>query len=41
MALLRSGVAGSGIQEEGASLITWIGGNTTREGERETTVHTC
>ena len=34
MALLPSDVAGSGLQEEGASLITWIGGNTTGEGER-------
>ena len=39
-ALLPSGLAGSGSQEEGASL-TWTGGNTTGEGERETTVHTC
>ena len=29
-----SGLAGSGSQEEGASL-TWTGGNTTGEGERE------
>ena len=41
MALLPSGVTGSGSQEEGASLIIWTGGDTTGEGERETTVHTC
>ena len=43
MALLPSGLAGSGSQEEGASL-TWTGGHTTGEGERErniTTGHTC
>ena len=34
MSLLPSGLAGSGSQEEGASL-TWIGGHTTGEGERE------
>ena len=43
MSLLPSGLAGSGSQEEGASL-TWTGGHTTEEGERErniTTGHTC
>ncbi len=34
MSLLPSGLAGSGSQEEGASL-TWTGGHTTGEGERE------
>ena len=34
MALLPSGLAGSGSQEEGASL-TWTGGHTTGKGERE------
>ena len=34
MSLLPSGLAGSSSQEEGASL-TWTGGNTTGEGERE------
>ena len=34
MSLLPSGLAGSGSQEEGASL-TWTGGHTTRKGERE------
>ena len=43
MSLLPSGLAGSGSQEEGASL-TWTGGNSTGQGERErntTTGHTC
>ena len=43
MSLLPSGLAGSASQEEGASL-TWTGGHTTGEGERErniTTRHTC
>ena len=43
MALLPLGLAGSGSQEEGASL-TWTGGHTTGEGERErntTTGHSC
>ncbi len=43
MSLLPSGLAGSGSQEEGASL-TWTGENTAGEGERErntTTGHTC
>ena len=43
MSLLPSVLAGSGSQEEGASL-TWTGGDTTGEGEREgnvTTGHTC
>ena len=42
MSLLHSGLAGSGSQEEGASL-SWTGGHTTGEGERErdiTTGHT-
>ena len=34
MALLPLGLADSGSQEEGAS-ITWTGGHTTGEGERE------
>ena len=34
MSLLPSGLAGSGSQEEGASL-TWTGGHTTGKGERE------
>ena len=34
MSLIPSGIAGSGSQEEGASL-TWTGGHTTGEGERE------
>ena len=34
MPFLLSGLASSGSQEEGASL-TWTGGNTTGEGERE------
>ena len=34
VALLPSGLAGSGSQEEGASL-TWTGGHTTGKGERE------
>ena len=33
MALLSSGLAGSGSQKEGAS-ITWTGGDTTGKGER-------
>ena len=43
MSILPSGLAGSGSQEEGASL-TWTGGHTTGKGERErntTTGHTC
>ena len=43
VSLLPSGLAGSGSQEEGASL-TWTGGHTTGKGERErniTTGHTC
>ena len=43
MSLLPSGLAGSGSQEERASL-TWTGGHTTGEGERErniTTGHIC
>ena len=43
MSLLPSGLAGSGSQEEGASLM-WTGRHTTGEGERErniTTRHTC
>ena len=43
MALLPSGLAGSGSQEEGASL-TWTGEHTAGKGERErniTTGHTC
>ena len=34
MSLLPSGLAGSGSKEEEASL-TWTGGHTTAEGERE------
>ena len=34
MSLLPVVLASNGSQEEGASL-TWTGGNTTREGERE------
>ena len=34
MAVLPSGLAGSGSQDEGASL-TWTGGHTTGKGERE------
>ena len=34
MSLLPSGLAGSGSQEEGASL-TWTGGHTTGEGEKD------
>ena len=34
VSLLPSGLAGSGSQEEGASL-TWTGGHTTGEGEKE------
>ena len=42
MSLLPSGLAGSGSQEEGASLM-WTGGHTTGEGERERNItrHTC
>ena len=43
MALLPSGLAGSGSQKVENSL-TWTGGHTTGEGERErniTTGHTC
>ena len=43
MALLPLGLAGSGSQEEGARL-TWTGGHTTGEGERERNItpgHTC
>ena len=43
MSLLPLGLAGSGSQEEGDSL-TWTGGHTIGEGERErniTTGHTC
>ena len=39
MSLLLSGLAGSGSQEEGASL-TWTGGHTTGEGERERDITT-
>ena len=38
MSLLPSGLAGSGSQEEGASL-TWTGGHTTGKGEREIHFH--
>ena len=34
MSLFPSGLAGSGSQEEGASL-TWTGGHTTGEGEKD------
>ena len=34
MALLPSGLAGNGSEEEGASL-TWTGGHTAGKGERE------
>ena len=43
MALLSSGLSGSGSEEEGASL-TWTGGHTTWKGERERNIktgHTC
>ena len=43
MSLLPSGLPGNSSQEEWASL-TWTGGHTTGEGERErniTTGHTC
>ena len=43
VSLLPSGLAGSGSQEEGTSL-TWTGGRTTGEGEREgniTLEHIC
>ena len=43
MPLLPSGLAGSSSQEEGASL-TWTGGHTTGEGEREGNItlgHIC
>ena len=43
MPLLPSGLAGSGSQEEGASL-TWTGGHTTGEGERDGNItigHIC
>ena len=43
MSLLPSGLAGSGSQEEGASL-TWTGGHIRAEGERERNIitgHTC
>ena len=39
MALLPSGLADSGSQEEGAS-ITWTGGHTTGKGERERNITT-
>ena len=39
MALLPSGLAGSGSEEEGAS-ITWTGGHTTGKGERERNITT-
>ena len=39
MALLPSGVGGSGSLEEGAS-ITWTGGHTTGKGERERNITT-
>ena len=39
MALLPSGLADSGSQEDGAS-ITWTGGNTTGKGERERNITT-
>ena len=43
MALLPSGLAGSGSEKEGTNL-TWTGGHTAGKGERErniTTGHTC
>ena len=39
VALLPSGLAGSGSQEEGAS-ITWTGGHTVGEGERRRNITT-
>ena len=39
MAFLPSGLAGSGSQEDGASL-TWTGGHTTGKGERERNITT-
>ena len=39
MSLLPSGLAGSGSQEEGASL-TWTGGHTVGNGERERNITT-
>ena len=39
MALLPSGLAGGGSQEDGAS-ITWTGGHTTGKGERESNITT-
>ena len=39
MALLPSGLAGSGSQEEGASL-TWTRGHTTGKGEKERNITT-
>ena len=39
MALLPSGVADSGSEEEGASL-TWTGGHTVGNGERERNITT-
>ena len=39
MTLLPSGLAGRGSQEEGASL-TWTGGHTVGEGERERNITT-
>ena len=39
VSLIPSGLASSGSQEEGASL-TWTGGNTTAEGERERNITT-
>ena len=39
MSCLPSGLAGSGSQEEGDSL-TWTGGHTTGEGERERNIMT-
>ena len=39
MALLPSGLAGSGSHEEGASL-NWSGGHTTGKGERERNITT-
>ena len=40
MSLLPSGLAGSGSQEEGASL-TWTGGHTAGKGERERNITIC
>ena len=39
MALLSSGLAGGGSQEEGAS-ITWTGGHTAGKGERKRNITT-